>query len=135
MQIIKGHRVAVFNLSNPGYLSQFLLQQMSLSTALRSSIIPRQVSYQDLPSEADTKQNTAEHLSNYFCSCSSELLLGARPAALQVTVSAHSEKKRLGWLESPEDQSTKTHPEQVWDMTQHHECALFFIIIHNKQQI
>lgn len=40
-------------------------------------------------------------------------------------------KAGLVFVESWEGQTTKTHPEQVWNVTQHHQCALSLIRTQN----
>lgn len=105
MEIIKGHsataqsseshyEISMSHIScadSLSYLFESLLQKTTLSTSPRSSITPRQVSYKNQPSLRHTRSITrAEHLNNYYCSCCSKRLLGAQPAAPQVTVRAHS---------------------------------------------
>ncbi|KAA8593070.1 hypothetical protein FQN60_018525 [Etheostoma spectabile] len=86
--------------------------------------------YQTKPSPPRQTQNTtraAQHPNNYYCSCSSELPSGAKPAALQVTLSAHlRNKKKLGWVaeESGQGQTTETRPEQVWELQYPARCGV-----------
>lgn len=79
-----GHTSRVKSISI--YFNLYSSKQVSLHLSGPRSF---QDKYHTKTSPPRQKQNKtrAEHL-NYYCSCSSELLLGAKPAALQVPASA-----------------------------------------------
>ena len=118
------------------YLFESLLQKTTLSTSQKSSITPRQVSYKKQPSLRNTRSITrAEHLNNYYCGCCSELLLGAQPAALQVTVRAHSQN--TSWAGGSQERAKPPgHTRSRYgNVTQLLHCTWLLIITHNTQQI